>query len=183
MPTARFSHLSCCICLESIENRFWFGISRDNSVNVIRPGIECKEGPASDLTRLSDRLFDSRSSPRAKLHRRLLEGSQVVFSPLLVGRNARAAITIMETIYRTSSVAMKPSAISSKRDEVSKRNVFSSKLTVRGAITCALFVGFKRILALPLRCRLHEPCHSTAEQEAVATWPVRFTQFLVVLWI
>ncbi len=25
--------------------------------------------------------------------------------------------------------------------------------------------------------------HSTAEQEAVATWPVRFTQHLVVLWL
>src|SRR3979411_3209980 len=103
MPTARLSHLSCCICLESIENRFWFGISRDDSVNVIRPGIECKEGPAADLTSLSDCLFDGRSSARTKLNRRFLEGSQVVFSPLLVGRNARAAITIMKTIYRTSS--------------------------------------------------------------------------------
>src|SRR5260370_3965288 len=107
--------------------------------------------PATDLTSLSDRVLDSRSSPRAKLHRGLLEGSQIIFSPLLVGRNAWSPITIVKTIYRAASVAMKPSAVSSKGDEVSKRDIFCSKLTVSVSHDlCPFSVRSRTILALTL---------------------------------
>src|SRR6266404_7257214 len=124
MPTARFPHLSGCICLECIQNSFWFAVSRDHSVNVIRPGIYCEQYPASYLTSLLDGVFNSRSSPRAEFHRGLLEGGQIIFSPLLVGRNAWRPITIVKTIYRAASVAMEPCAVSSKGDEVSNRDIF-----------------------------------------------------------
>ena len=140
MPTARFPHLSCGICFEGIQNWFWFAISRDHSVNVIGSCIECQEDPTPDLTSLLDSLLDSRSALRAKLHRWLLERSQIVSSPLLVGRNARSLIAIMKTIYRPSCVAMKPTAVSSKGDEVSKRNILSSKLTVSVSHVCLFSV-------------------------------------------
>jgi hypothetical protein len=80
----------------------------------------------------------------------------------------------MKTIHRTSSVAMKLSAINSKGDQVSERKVFSSKLTLRVSHDLSfLCEGWEYSC---IAAGMHYlSCHSTAEQEAVATWPSRYT--------
>ena len=104
-------------------------------MNVIGPDIGYVHPPASCFARLRNRLLNQDPLRLTKLYRFMFQPTLVICQPVLGWRYWRIAVAIVMPIYGTSVVAMQPSSISTKRNEITKRSMvlveFSLHLGVR----------------------------------------------------
>jgi hypothetical protein len=85
--------------------------------------VERQQRPLSNFASLAYCSFNRFSLLRSKYQRLRLKLLFVVPMPFCVWRNIWGAIAVVKAIYRAALVAMKPSTVGAKGDEVSERNV------------------------------------------------------------
>ena len=120
-PTTAILHRPRCVCFERIQDRFRLAIGRDDCMNMICSHIQRPQRPSAYHAGFSNTRFDRCSLRRIKNHGSLFEqGFFVSFSPG-VGRQLWSIIPSVKAIDRSPLVAMQPSAITAKCNQVSQR--------------------------------------------------------------
>ena len=92
-------------------------------MNVVRTNIYCKKLPSAFDAEAADRLLNRRATRRIQRYGRMEQKLFVVFSPIAVWRDPRSAVCIIVSINAAALVAVKPSAVTTEREENRRRYV------------------------------------------------------------
>ncbi len=120
-PTTGVPHRSRRVCFERIQDRFRLAIGRDDCVNMICSHIQRPQRPFAKRTGFSNTRFDRRPLSRVKNHGSLFEQGFFVSFSCGVGRQLWSIVPSVKAIDRSPLVAMQPSAITAKCNQVSQR--------------------------------------------------------------
>jgi len=90
---------------------------------MIRPDIHSPQQPSAQLASLSNRVCDRFTLVCIESDRIMVTANLVLLVPCPIWLKERSAVLVVEAIDRSALIAVQPSAIATKRDQVSQGDV------------------------------------------------------------